>query len=404
MQSLFPTAAQQGATPFVEFKAGRITMTPTEEGSENKKVKCEAETTSGSISLVKKNGTMMFQWIDRSSGDRKVVDEFVIMGDEATFKKVKTGKDDDRVVLLRWKDDTRRCMFWMQSKDASKDEENTKKVADILKNPASAQHQGQGGGPGGGLAGLAGRGGLGNNAALLQMLGLQPPPEHASAGQEGASSSGAGATAAATTANNDPAGTVTATFGEPPQQPPAPSAGAFGALDLSSLLGAGAGAGAGASAAAGTRATRAPLRLESVVNADSILESGILSDAEVRAELLQFLPEGQRSDAQLETNIRSPQFSQAIQQFSAALHDQSNFASICASFGLDPSSASATPHLLQGDGVRAFIAALQASSIPAAAAAAADSDSSQHANSSPPPPPSSSSSSEQAEGGDKMEE
>jgi len=164
-----------------------------------------------------------------------------------------------------------------------------------------------------------------------------------------------------------------ASASEPPSPPPAP----IGGLDFSALMGAmGGGAPAPAAvpstaassatgapaddaqaalraamsaamgavpavpAAASTAAalpasSQRPIRLEDTVTAERVLESGILSDPEVRAALVAMLPAGQDDDAALEANLRSPQLRQAMGTLTAALHSD-NYNSVFANLGVDP--------------------------------------------------------------------
>ena len=49
------------------------------------------------------------------------------------YKKVKTGRDGDRVYLFQI--DNLRFFFWMQDKDAVADEDNCKKLNEYMNNP-----------------------------------------------------------------------------------------------------------------------------------------------------------------------------------------------------------------------------------------------------------------------------
>lgn len=69
------------------------------------------------------------------------------------------------------------------------------------------------------------------------------------------------------------------------------------------------------------------------------------------------MPEGQRSEGDLEANIRSPQFQQALETLMQALQ-QGNYNSVIANLGMDPNPGMA--HLMRGDAVGAFLAAAAA--------------------------------------------
>jgi hypothetical protein len=80
---------------------------------------------------------------------------------------------------------------------------------------------------------------------------------------------------------------------------------------------------------------RNPTDLTQVLTADAIIATGVLEDPEVRQNLLQLLPEGQQSEQFLETNLRSPQFQQALDALGGALSSE-NFNSVMANLGIDP--------------------------------------------------------------------
>lgn len=126
--------------------------------------------------------------------------------------------------------------------------------------------------------------------------------------------------------------------------------------------------------------------LEDIVGGEEVIATGILEDPAVREALIQHLPEGQQSEEFLEANIRSSQLRQALGSLSAALNSD-NYNSVLANLGgLDPSPG--MQHLMQGDGVAAFLASLQAANPPEEGSSSGDAP--------PPPPPS--------DGGDHMEE
>lgn len=43
-----------------------------------------------------------------------LLQDFILFPDDATFSKVDTGRPDDRVVLLQYRNSPRRFFFWMQ--------------------------------------------------------------------------------------------------------------------------------------------------------------------------------------------------------------------------------------------------------------------------------------------------
>lgn len=77
---------------------------------------------------------MHFQWKDRSSGH--VIDDFMVFPGDAVLSKVNTGREKDRVYLLKWQGGVnRKFMFWMQDKSADQDDQNCKKFNEYISNP-----------------------------------------------------------------------------------------------------------------------------------------------------------------------------------------------------------------------------------------------------------------------------
>lgn len=75
-----------------------------------------------------------FQWSDRSTGS--VVDDFMVFPGDAVLSKVTTGRDTDRVYLLKWQGGaSRKFMFWMQEKSPAEDEENCRKFNEYIITP-----------------------------------------------------------------------------------------------------------------------------------------------------------------------------------------------------------------------------------------------------------------------------
>jgi len=155
--SLFPqTSNANSPPPALSINAGKCLM----QQQPNGMFLVTPEKRRGQILLVKKNDLLHFQWKDRSSGI--VEDDRIVFPSDASFKKVKTGKED-RVYLLQV-GGTTRFMFWMQDKDASKDEENCNKLNQYMDNPNS-------------IPAAVPPAAQSNNAeteSLLRMLGLPP--------------------------------------------------------------------------------------------------------------------------------------------------------------------------------------------------------------------------------------
>jgi len=117
------------APPLMRFKAGKLTASPIE-GTTQYDVKAEHKR--GEILLVKsQNNELRFQWKDRSTGN--VDDDLLVYpAKTAEFSRVDTGREEDRVYLLQFKNSDRRLFCWMQEKADEKDAEICEKIAKYL--------------------------------------------------------------------------------------------------------------------------------------------------------------------------------------------------------------------------------------------------------------------------------
>lgn len=273
----------------------------------------------GLITLTKENdGLIHFRWKDRTTNT--VVDDLIVFPDDVQYKRVNTGRESDRVYMLKWRIGDRRIMFWMQNKSSVDDAENCTKINTHINNPNAANEPAEGAGD------MSGD-------AWMRML--------------------------------RPGGTRNQT--EQPQAAAAPAAApqhsnAFG-LDLGRIIqgiqtAPEGEAGNSASGATGVAAgVTPPTSLRGVLNPDAVIATGILDDPEVRRNLIALLPEGQQTDESLADTLRSPQLQQAVDVLAGALHSD-NFNSVLANLGIDPAPGMA--HLMRGDAVGAFLAAASA--------------------------------------------
>lgn len=173
MQSLFPTqgGGNNQSQPLYQFRAGKCQLTLQPNG----KFLVSADLRRGQIQLVRGADTLLhFRWANFATG--AVEDDRIVMPGDCIFKKVKTGRSDDRVYMLKFhynSNNQNRLMFWFQNKDISKDEEVVKKVNDLLNNPNAVQESANNSNnPLGGLLGLGGTpGGAGNPPWMQQFLG-----------------------------------------------------------------------------------------------------------------------------------------------------------------------------------------------------------------------------------------
>ncbi|KAL3658775.1 hypothetical protein V7S43_016144 [Phytophthora oleae] len=421
--SLFPqfgnvfAPSTAGRNELVSFNAGKMTVKP----SANGKFLVTPQLEKGKVCLSRGDDQLLhFQWVDRQTGASP--EDFIIFPDDAHFAKVETGRPDDRVYILQYKNSSRRFFFWMQNKDASRDEELVKKVNDCMNNAQAAASSEGGRSSGNNVqldhnaimqmlgamgAGDQGRGGAGGSGQAVQMselqnilqnMGLPAGAQSAasspatSAVSSQASQNGGGSSAAATTAStqqehdasgmevdemdedellrlaieesmrdggssnpNAPGASIpsapTSTPAAPPQVAPATpapapptAAGTLTTADLQRAM-----------ASFQQFAQPKPVSLTKLLSAGNM--SAILDDPSAVEALVQHLPEGSQTPAELRATLRSPQLRQSIGSLVSALQT-GNFNAVMANFGLDPSAGSAK--LAFGDGVGALLAAIQA--------------------------------------------
>ena len=139
MESLFPQqrptdAGSRQETPLISFKAGKCVLS---ERQSNGKFTVTPDKRRGTLSLSKStDGLTHLRWTDRSSGIRE--DHRIVFPDEVSFKKIKAGREIDRVYLLKFARSQQSLMIWMQEKCSDKDAENASKINEYSNNPAAA--------------------------------------------------------------------------------------------------------------------------------------------------------------------------------------------------------------------------------------------------------------------------
>jgi len=289
--NLFAPISQAANKPLVEFKAGKMTVV-------NKKVTPDKR--KGLVQLFQSADSLIhFVWKDRTTGG--VDDDLTIFPEEAIFKKVKqctTG----RVFLLEFKSSSRKMFYWMQETKDDKDDDNVSKINQYINNPPTGNQSLPSGLPGG----------IDQNA-LFQMLG--------------------GPRAQQSSQPRQPQPLPQSQHSQPQQpQSPLQSQPNVGMGDLQSIL---SGIGMPNSAVANllqqprqqSQQTTTPLQstqprsrtsLSQIMSADNVWPILMNYPSEVQ-QLLQFLPEGRRTAEELQQVLRSPQFQQSMDVFSAAL-------------------------------------------------------------------------------------
>uniref|UniRef100_A0A1B6MPN0 Uncharacterized protein n=1 Tax=Graphocephala atropunctata TaxID=36148 RepID=A0A1B6MPN0_9HEMI len=257
--------------------------------------------------------------MDRTSGT--VEDDLIIFPDDCEFKKVAqctTG----RVYVLKFKSSNRKFFFWLQEPKTDKDEDNARKINEVLNNPPTPGSQRSGGAtPDENLQNLLQNmsqqqlmqlfGGVGQMGGLSSLLGTISRPS-TSQGRPSSTSGGSSSTAA-TTATPKPA---TAPAPSPPRTKP-PSASAANTADtaaqnpiqlsdLQNFL-------SGLGVAGGTPGSSPSqnVDLSSAINTETL--SAVVNNPAVVEELQQHLPStgGDASQQEhLRSTLASPQFQQ----------------------------------------------------------------------------------------------
>eukprot|EP00099_Drosophila_melanogaster_P002343 NP_001137664.1 regulatory particle non-ATPase 13, isoform F [Drosophila melanogaster] len=298
--------SSSNSSNLVEFRAGRMNMVGKMVHPDPRK---------GLVYMTQSDdGLMHFCWKDRTSG--KVEDDLIVFPDDFEYKRVdqcKTG----RVYVLKFKSSTRRMFFWMQEPKTDKDDEQCRRINELLNNPPSAHQRGGGGSNDGDLQYMLNNmsqqqlmqlfGGVGQMGGLSSLLGQMNSRTPSS---RNTSSSGGGGASALQTPENVSV----------PRTPSAPSK--SGSSRSSSNVNSQVGEGAGSSVDADAPGRSLNIDLSTALpGADAINQ--IIADPEHVKTLIVHLPESEDVDddrkQQIKDNITSPQFQQALAQFSSAL-------------------------------------------------------------------------------------
>lgn len=192
--SLFQAAAahrslQSGPKPLVSFRCGLINSDAIP--GDSTKLRMRADPRKGELRLMRSfDGVLTLEWRDRTTGNP--IHSWMVFPGDISFKRIKTGRDGDRVFELKFTaaGDNRRFFFWMQKGEAAaasaaptegasasaagassalqEDIDNAKKLLELINNPQAAQQAANAnaaagsGGTAGGRAG--GRGAAGGGA------------------------------------------------------------------------------------------------------------------------------------------------------------------------------------------------------------------------------------------------
>lgn len=80
-----------------------------------------------------------FKWVNRQT--KATVDDCIVFPNEASFSSVQTGVEKDRVYLLKWKNSSRKFMFWLQEKSTENDAEKVAKMNEIMNSTPQNENQ-----------------------------------------------------------------------------------------------------------------------------------------------------------------------------------------------------------------------------------------------------------------------
>ncbi|SPP75017.1 proteasomal ubiquitin receptor ADRM1 homolog isoform X2 [Drosophila guanche] len=299
--------SSSNSSNLVEFRAGRMNMVGKMVHPDSRK---------GSVYMTQSDdGLMHFCWKDRTSG--KVEDDLIVFPDDFEYKRVEQCKTG-RVYVLKFKSSTRRMFFWMQEPKTDKDEEHCRRINELLNNPPSAHQRGGGGGSNDGdlqymlnnmsqqqlMQLFGGVGQMGGLSSLLGQMNSRTPSSR------NTSSSG-GASALQTPENISV-----------PRTPTAPKGSKSGSSrsNLNSQSDTAGSASSSLDADASGRSLNIDLST-ALSGAEAINQ--LIADPERVKSLIVHLPESEDADEdrkqQIKDHITSPQFQQALAQFSNAL-------------------------------------------------------------------------------------
>ncbi|XP_075223700.1 regulatory particle non-ATPase 13 [Lycorma delicatula] len=359
----------------VEFKAGKMTM---------KGKMVHPDKRKGLLYVYQSEDSLMhFCWKDRQTGT--VEDDLIIFPEDCEFKRVAqctTG----RVYVLKFKNSSRKLFFWVQEPKTDKDDENCRRINDVLNNPPTLGTQRSGGAtPDGDLQNLLSNmsqqqliqlfGGVGQIGGLSSILGTMNRPSPSSVGQNSRPSPDS---SLPSSPNNTTTVTTTppATSSSTSTSTTAPSGGNKASTTSSSAApktGTTAGATgqnpiqlsdlqnflSGVSGPGSSAQSQQNVDLSAAITPESL--QAVLSDPSRVRDLQQHLPsvgtQGNQQE-QLRSTLASPQFQQAVSMFSTALQS-GQLGPVVSQFSVGPDAVSAAN---QGN-MEEFVKALQNASI-----------------------------------------
>ncbi|XP_042876760.1 proteasomal ubiquitin receptor ADRM1-like isoform X1 [Penaeus japonicus] len=333
--ALFGGSARSSSKNLVEFRAGKMYMKGNMVHPDKRK---------GQVYLYQADDALMhFCWKDRGTGT--VEEDLIIFPDDCEYKRVSqctTG----RVFVLKFKSSSRRLFFWLQEPKSDKDEENARKVNELLNNPPTPNSQrSTGSTPNPVLSSdisnlresdIHNLFGNISQQQLMQILGsgmsslatLLGPGRSGSGGSRSGSGNSSSTTSTTTRASTTPSTTTTSTPAPTPAQDSTQgsntetssatsASGNVVPIQLSDLQNILSGISVPPDASG---SPRVPVDLSSAMTAEAL--QPILTNEDFVNQLRPYLPatsDGLPPTEQLRGTVTSPQFQQAVSLFSSAL-------------------------------------------------------------------------------------
>lgn len=359
----------------VEFKAGKMTMKGKIVHPDKRK---------GLLYVYQSEESLMhFCWKDRQTGT--IEDDLIIFPDDCEFKRVNQCTSG-RVYVLKFKSSNKKFFFWVQEPKTDKDDENCRRLNEILNNPPTnrsggvtpdsdiqiqnllsnmSQQQ---------LVQLFGGGGLSS------LLGTINAPRSSGSGNKSSSSGGGGASASSGSSSTP----ATASSDSAPSAPTAAASATSGSGSTSTPTSSRTSSKPPSSKGNASETAQNPIQLNDLRNFLSTLSSfpegdqrqsvdlaaglntesiqPLLSNPAVVRELQQHLPspieDSGDPQERLRLTLTSPQFQQALSSFSDALQS-GQIGHVINQFDVDENAVSAANRGSMED----FVRALQRTSI-----------------------------------------
>lgn len=312
---------------------------------------------------------MHFCWQDRTTG--VVEDDLIIFPDDCEYVKVPqctTG----RVYLLKFKSSNRKFFFWLQEPKTDKDEENCKRINELLNNPSSAV-QSSLERPDQDLQALLSSmsqsqlmqlfGGAGQMSGLSSLLGTMRGPGSARTTTPAITHRTTASTPTTTTTTNQSATSqmTPQNASIPISTPDAPRANRAGSnppesnpiqlADLQNFL-----QGIAPIPAAQQQQPQQSVDLSTTLTGEAL--TSIINNPDALQQLQQHLPPiDSNTQEALKSTLASPQFQQAVSQFSSAL-ESGQLGPVVSQLAVNPEAVAAAA----SGNMQEFVKALEKSS------------------------------------------